>query len=98
MASLHQEHPMPKLTIPPLTPEGIEAARQSMQRERDAASRECGIQFDAAGDPYIPADARAAIDRRVACGEAIDEAVETYGLDACIRALQLVAAMNGRTL
>ncbi len=86
---------MPKLTIPPLTPEGIEAARQANLRDKEAVTRECGVQFDAAGDPYIPRDARAALERRVACGEAIDAAVEAYGLDACIRALKLVAAING---
>lgn len=93
---LHQDA-MPNRDIP-MTPESIEAAKLANLREREEASREIGIQFDAAGEPYIPAEARAALDQRVACAEAIDAAVETYGLDACIRALRLVAAVNGRSL
>jgi hypothetical protein len=32
------------------------------------------------------------------CDEAIDLAVETYGLEAVIRAVRLVAATNGRDI
>ena len=38
------------------------------------------------------------LDHRVACAEVIDKAVETFGLNSVIRAVRLVAAVNGRKL
>jgi hypothetical protein len=43
----------------------------------------------------MPVQRSSSLDAAVDCGEAIDLAVETFGLQAVIRSLRLVAATNG---
>jgi hypothetical protein len=90
---------------PPQTVESIRLALAAQAAERERVKQECGIHFD--GDrPYLPGKVltmpipprRIPWDSQLDCDEAIDLAVETYGLEAVVRALRLVAAANGRSL
>lgn len=79
----------------PVTPESIQAAKDAAQRELDADTRRTGVQF-VNHRPVL----HGGIPREVRekCGEAIDAVVEQFGLEAVIRSVQLVAAVNGRSL
>lgn len=89
------------------TPASIAAARAATAEARAQITEETGVHFREDGIPIIPHRFASlkmpvlaggmALSERVDCAEAVDAAVETYGLEAVIRAVKLLAAMNGRT-
>lgn len=98
--SLHPMSDVPHLReFAPVTPESIAQAKQVQADERAAS----GLTFD--GDRIRPAKVLTMPVRsaqplavRLDVAEVIDHAVEAYGLEAVIRCVRLVAAINGRDL
>jgi hypothetical protein len=87
----------------PLTEDSLSKAKRQQAEDRAKVTAETGLKFDADGNPYLPAKVltmpvgprRIPWNSQLDCDEAIDIAVETYGLEAVVRALRLVAATNG---
>jgi hypothetical protein len=88
----------------PLTEDSLSKAKRQQAEDRAKVTAETGLKFDADGNPYLPARVltmpvgprRIPWNSQLDCDEAIDLAVETYGLEAVIRAVRLVAATNGK--
>jgi hypothetical protein len=90
----------------PCTEDSLSKAKRQQAEDRAKVTAETGLKFDADGNPYLPAKVlpmpvgprRIPWNSQLDCDEAIDLAVETYGLEAVIRAVRLVAATNGRDI
>jgi hypothetical protein len=87
----------------PLSDDSLSRAKRQQAEDRAKVTAETGLKFD--GDkPYLPAKVltmpvgprRIPWNSQLDCDEAIDLAVETFGLEAVIRAVRLVAATNGK--
>jgi hypothetical protein len=93
---------MPMREDIPLTDDSLSRAKRQQAEDRAKVTAETGLKFDADGNPYLPkvlpmpvGPRRIPWNSQLDCDEAIDLAVETYGLEAVVRALRLVAATNG---
>ncbi len=89
----------------PLTLESIAAAKRINEQERADCTRQTGLQFDADGHPVLPPAKMlrmlpvltegVELETRVACAEAVDGLIETFGWSSVLRSMRLVAAVNG---